>query len=76
MKELTLEEMEFVSGGDFDGKMFATGLGFVMFGVGAAAALPFIGAGAAAAAGIAAGSAILGAGGSAVMFLSTYDRGC
>ena len=71
MRLLTTEEIGVVSGGDFNADTFIDGAAYAMIGVGVAAIIPFIGAGALASAGLAASAAVLGVGGSIIMSLST-----
>ncbi|ALO45322.1 hypothetical protein [Pseudohongiella spirulinae] len=73
MRELTESEITAVSGGDFDGKTFMTGLGYAVGGAITAAAVPFLGAGAVATFGVAASAGVLIAGGGALMTLSTAE---
>lgn len=73
MRELTENEVAAVSGGDFDGTTFMKGLGFAVGGAITAVAVPFLGAGALAAFGIAASAGVLVAGGGALMTLSTAE---
>lgn len=71
MRLLTVEEIDIVSGGEFDAGSFIQGAGYAMFGGAVAAALPVLGAGAVVSAGLAASAAVLGIGGSIIMGLST-----
>ncbi|MEC8860281.1 MAG: hypothetical protein VYE29_09820 [Pseudomonadota bacterium] len=73
MRELTVSEVAAVSGGDFDGCTFMTGLGYAVGGAITAAAVPFLGAGALAGFGLAASAGVLVAGGGALMTLATAD---
>jgi hypothetical protein len=72
MRELTSCEIDSVAGG-FDGEMFMKGLGYAVGGAITAAAVPFLGAGAVVAFGVAASGSILVVGGGALMTLSTWN---